>query len=62
MDLVPTVPVKGTNGKLMTGLVYKIKGTHNPVLDDWSGKTGKHSAALQPDNQAFSENRIWEIV
>jgi hypothetical protein len=62
MDLVPIVPVKGTNSRLVTGIAYKIKSTHNTVLDDWAGKTGENSAALQPDNAPYSENRIWQIV
>ncbi|MEM7298362.1 MAG: RICIN domain-containing protein, partial [Bacteroidota bacterium] len=41
---------------------YRIVSTKNTCLDDWGGKTGENSAALQPDNTPDSENRQWRFV
>jgi hypothetical protein len=41
---------------------YRIRSTKGTVLDDWGGKTGENSAALQPDTDPNSDNRKWELV
>ncbi|WP_289018859.1 RICIN domain-containing protein [uncultured Desulfobacter sp.] len=42
---------------------YRIKNvTHNTVLDDWGGKIGQNSAALEPDNNPDCLNRAWVLI
>jgi hypothetical protein len=43
--------VPNSNNKVIYGVEYRIKSVgHGTVQDDWGGKTGKNSAALQPDD------------
>ena len=37
---VPSVGVVGTDGKVVTGLVYRIVSSNGAALDDWGGKSG----------------------
>jgi hypothetical protein len=46
----------------VANLWYRIKSTKGTVLDDWGGKTGENSAALQPDDVPESNNRKWKLV
>ena len=61
-NLIPQKEVIGTDGTIVTGLYYRIKSTKGTVLDDWGGKTGENSAALQPDNHPDHVNRIWQLI
>ncbi|MDF2802734.1 MAG: hypothetical protein K0S61_2637, partial [Anaerocolumna sp.] len=55
--------VPNSNNKVLFGTKYRIKSVGNgTVLDDWGGKTGEDSAALQPDTSATSLNRTWILI
>ena len=54
--------VQGSQGRVFTNVWYRIKSTKGTVLDDWGGKTGENSAALQPDNVPLSANRKWQFI
>ncbi len=55
--------VPNSNGKVAFGVEYRIQSVgHGTVLDDWGGKTGQDSAALQPDDSPFSPQRTWVLV
>lgn len=55
--------VPNSNNKVLFGVAYRIKSVgHGTVLDDWGGKTGENSAALQPDDAPESTNRVWKLI
>lgn len=55
--------VPNSNNQLRYGVRYRIKSVgHGTVLDDWAGKVGENSAALQPDDAPNSPNRQWILV
>jgi len=55
--------VPNSNKKVIFGVAYRIKSVKcDSVLDDWGGKTGENSAALQPDDTPDSLNRTWVLV
>ena len=58
---MPSVAVSGTNGKVVTGLVYRIVSSNGAALDDYGGKTGLGTASLAKDNGDL-KNRIWELI
>ena len=55
--------VPNSNNSVSFRTAYRIKSVgHGTVLDDWAGKTGENSAALQPDDAPDSLNRTWSLI
>jgi len=60
-DIEPYVP--GSDKTIAFGGAYRIKSVgHGTVLDDWGGRVGMDSAALQPDDTPDSLHRTWSFV
>ena len=54
------IPIIGTDGKVVTGIAYKIRSIHGLLLDDWGGLTGPSVAALV-ENKSHP-HRLWCLV